>query len=347
MILIGVDSHSQTHTAYSVTESGKPCRILEVSNDPTGYQALLAWARQQSPGRVWGIENSGSYGRLLAQYLIRAGERVYEVNPQLTARWRRSQSARSKTDRHDALAIARVVVMESERLPLVVAEGQTDLLRVLIEQRDNVVQARTRTINQLHAQLKQLQPDYQTHCPNLRTPGAWTWCRRLSSTDPIESARLLVVQQLVDQIELYTEQIGELVNRIEAHVEQSQTVLQSLPGVGSIVAAMLLAYIGPIELFPSAAHLASYSATAPWECSSAGFIQHRVHRGGHRQLNRAFHILAMVQRREDPIARAYVEKKLAEGKTRREALRCLKRRLVKIVYAMLRDQKPYRYPRAA
>jgi len=132
MIIIGVDSHSQSHLAYSVTESGRPIKSLQVKNHPSGYRKLLEWAKaqDQEEQRLWGIENSGSYGRLLAQYLVKEGERVYEVNPQLTSRRRRSQSqsARSKSDEHDALAIARVVVMEGqEHLPCVVAEDQSDL----------------------------------------------------------------------------------------------------------------------------------------------------------------------------------------------------------------------------
>lgn len=350
MIIIGVDSHSQSHLAYSVTESGKPIKSLQVKNHPSGYRKLLEWAKaRDQEHRLWGIENSGSYGRLLAQYLVKEGERVYEVNPQLTSRRRRSQSARSKSDEHDALAIARVVVMEGqeEHLPRVVAEDQSDLLRVLVEQRDNLVAARTKAINQGHAQLRQIQPDYKQHCRGLKSQRGWAWCRNLVARDELEAARLLAVQQLVDQIQLLSQQIEQLELRIEQQVKASGTVLLSLDGVGLIVAAMFLAYIGPIELFPSAHHLASYSATAPWECSSAGFVQHRVNLGGNRQLNRAFHILALVQMRENQIARDYFERKLSEGMTRRAALRCLKRRLVKIVYAMLRDHKPYEYPKAA
>ena len=150
MVTIGADCHKESHTLVAVDPVGRKIAEVTVSNRPTSYTQVLTWAQQLDAERVWGIENSGSFGRALAQYLVGQDERVYEVNPQLTGRKRRTSLARDKSDPPDALAIGRVVLQEGEHLPQVQPEDLSSILSVVVEHRDNLGEERTRLLNQLH-----------------------------------------------------------------------------------------------------------------------------------------------------------------------------------------------------
>ena len=152
MITLGADCHKQTHTVAATNAIGQTVDTVTISNDPSGYVEVYLWALALGADRRWGIENSGSYGRGLGQYLLSQGEEVFEVSPHLTGKKRRGSVQATKSDPNDALAVARVVLQDGDRLHRVVCEDETHQVALLVEHRDNLVSERTRFINQLHFQ---------------------------------------------------------------------------------------------------------------------------------------------------------------------------------------------------
>jgi transposase len=336
---IGVDTHKQTHTLVAPDEQGRQGGTRTIANTPEGWLGGLAWAREWAGAHSWGVENSGSLGKGLAQFLLSQGEAVVlEVSPHRTAQYRRRGRTQDKTDQTDALAIARLLLAEGEGLPQVQRDDLSTELRLLSDHRDNLVAERTRMLNQLHAQMLQLDPGYRERSGSLTTPRGLAYCRAFRAADPsgVAQARLLIVAQLADQAAQLEAAIAALTERLERLVAASRTPLLAVRGVGVVVAARLLGELGSAPRVPSAAALAALSGIAPVAVSSGNRQAHRLNRGGNRQLNRAIHIIALAQRRGDERAQAYFAKKLGEGKTKQAAMRCLKRRLVDVLFRALR-----------
>jgi transposase len=347
MVTIGADCHKKTHTLVAVDPVGRKIAEVTVSNRLTSYTQVLTWAQQLDAQRVWGIENSGSFGRGLAQYLVGQDERVYEVSPHLTGRKRRTSFDRDKSDPTDALAIGRVVLQEGEHLPQRHPEDLSSILRVVVEHRDNLVEERTRLLNQLHMHLVHVEPTYKERLGAVKVRRTLQACQSypFPSNDPVAQMRGQIIRQLAMLILSLTETIEQLeAEQIEPLVEQANTTLLSIQGISYLTAAKLIAHIGPIGTVKSAASLARYSGIAPVQRSSGSSQRHRVNGGGDRQLQAVFYLIALVQKRCNPFAQAYLAKKCQEGKTQKEAIRCLMRRLVDIVYAVWKHNQPYHPP---
>lgn len=337
---IGVDTHKRTHTLVSSDEHGREAGTRTIANTPEGWAGGLAWARGWAGPHSWGIENSGSLGKGFAQFLLTQGEAVVrEVSPQRTAQYRRRGRTQDKTDQTDALAIARLLLAEGEGLPRVQQDDLSTELRLVSDHRDNLLTERTRLLNQLHSQMLQLDPGYGERSGPLTEARGLAYCRAYRAGDPsgVVQTRLLIVAQLTDQVARLEADIATLTARLDHLVHASRTPLLAICGVGVVVAARLLGELGSTPRVPSAAALAALSGTAPVAVSSGNRQAHRLNRGGNRQLNRAIHIIALAQRRGDARAQAYFAKKLAEGKTKKAAMRCLKRRLVDVLFRALRD----------
>jgi transposase len=299
----------------------------------------LAWAREWTGTHTWGVENSGSLGKGFAQFLLGQGEEVVlEVSPQRTAQYRRRGRTQDKTDQTDALAIGRLLLAEGEGLPQVHQDDLSTELRLVSDHRDNLVVERTRLLNQLHAQMLQLDPSYRERSGPLTKPRGLAYCRayRAADSSGVVQARLLIVAQLTDQVARLAADIATLTARLDRLVQRTRTPLLTVRGVGVVVAARLLGELGSTPRVASAAALAALSGTAPVAVSSGNRQAHRLNRGGNRQLNRAIHIVALAQWRGDERAQAYFAKKRGEGKTKKAAMRCLKRRLVDVLFRHLR-----------
>jgi transposase len=333
---LGVDTHKRTHALVALDEEGRQLGARTIPNTPAGWAEGLAWARgKQQQHRRWGIENGGSLGKGFAQFLLAQGEAdVREVSPQRTAQYRRRGRTQDKTDQADALAIARLLLAEGGHLPTLQRDDLSTELRLLSDHRDNLLVDRTRLINQLHAPMLQIDPDYQARSGALTARRGLRYCRDLVllQADGVTQTRLLIVRQLVGQILRLEEEIATITATLGERVRASQTPILALCGVGEVIAARLLGELGIVPRVPSAAALAALAGIAPVAVSSGGHGGYRLNRGGNRQLNRVIHVMALSQRRCDPRAQAYYAKKRAEGKTRRAAMRCLKRRLVDVLY---------------
>jgi transposase len=339
---VGVDTHKKRHVLVGIDDHGQTCGTRSVTNSPDGWGIALRWVRDQGDA-CWGIENSGSLGKGFAQFLLTHGEtNVREVCPQRTAQHRRRGRSQDKTDAADALAIARLLRAEGEQLPLVQTDDASTELRLLSDHRDNLVAERTRLINQLPAQMLQIDPCYAEKSGALTSRSGVRYCRELTlpDADGVLQTRLLIVRQLTDQLFRLWEEVAIIETALRQRVAATGTALVQLCGVGTIVAARLIGELGSTPRIRSAAALAALAGIAPVALSSGGRHGYRLNRGGNRQLNRVFHLTVLSQLRREPLAQAYYAKKRAEGKTARSALRCLKRRLVDVVYRLLPTSEP-------
>ena len=231
--------------------------------------------------------------------------------------------------------MARLLRAEGDLLPLVHADDVSTELRVLSDYRDNLVVDRTRLTNQLHAQMLQLDPRYAERSGPLTRATGIRYCLGLPEADGVAQTRLLVVRQLATRLLQLDADISAVTKALEQQVAATATPLLQCRGVGAVVAARLLGELGSTPRVHSAAALAALAGIAPLTVASGGRHGHRVNPGGNRKLNRAIHIIALTQRRCEPLAQAYYAKKRAEGKTARAAMRCLKRRLVDVLFRLL------------
>jgi transposase len=333
--IIGVDPHKSVHEACALG-AGEPGR-LRVPASASGYQKLLTWA-QDFPQRTWAVEGAQGLGRHLAQFLLSHGEHVVDVPALLSARVRElSRGGRRKTDTIDALATARAA-RDADVLHPVPPEDTATVIALLNERRDNLIAARTRTVNQLHALLRDLSPAGLTG--ELTALAASRLLRTIRPAGLVAEQRKLLATDLLGDIRMLDRQLSNLDKRLHTALLEHGTSLTELGGVGTILAGRVLAQTGSIHRFANAAHYASYAGVAPIEVASGEHSRHRLSRSGNRQLNCAIHLIALQQIRHNRDGGGiYYRRKLAEGKTTKEAMRCLKRRIAARLYrVMLHDE---------
>jgi transposase len=316
MIVIGVDVHKKSLTAVAVDEAG---RMLDERTAAVTEHELLAWAAGLSGERLWAIEDCRQLTRSLERDLITAGEQLVRVPPKLMAPERRTGRERGKSDPIDALAVARAALREPRLSRPRPDEQPYRELKLLVDHREDLVDERRRIQQRLRWHLHQLDPAFVVLAKGLDRQAHIDRVGRWLARRPPE------VQVRVDL-------------ELEQLTAETAPALLTLPGCGAITAAKLLAEIGPIGRFESDAQLARHSGVAPLQASSGRVQRHRLDRGGNRQLNCALYRIAITQARIHPPARAYLERKQAEGKSRREAIRCLKRTLARVIFNTLRNE---------
>jgi len=332
MIVIGVGVHKQSVAAVAVDEAG---RMLEEKTVSVGREELLEWASALSVERLWAVEDCRRLTRWLERQLLAAGEELVRVPPTLMAPERRSGKGRGKSDAIDALAVARAALREPQLSRPRADEEPFRELKLLVDHRDGIVDERRRVHQRLRWYLHQLDP---TFAVPLRMLARKSHLERVSRWLARQQQELQVTlaRELVTRCRALDREIAELDRELERRTAAIAPALLELPGCGAITAAKLLAEIGPIGRFNNDAQLARHSGVAPLEASSGRIQRHRLDRGGNRQLNAALYRVAITQARMHAPARAYLERKRAEGKSRREAIRCLKRLLIRIVFNTLR-----------
>lgn len=352
MMLIGVDPHKSTHTATAV-EPGTNREVASIRIDATlrEYRRMLTWASRW-PQRRWAIENAEGLGRHLASWLLARGEHVVDVPSTATARVRQlSRGGGRKNDRIDAAAAACVAAFQGDARPLA-TEGISDALAVLDERRVNLAQGRVRAVNQLHALLRALLAGGAP--TDLSAANAAALLRSVRPSGEVERVRKAVAGDLVAEIRSLDTRLKASAKAIADLVEKSGSTLTQTVGIGPIIAGRLIGRTGRPSRFSTSAAYANYTGAAPVEVASADKARHRLSRGGDRQLNSALYTVAITQiRMVGSLGNAYYKTKLAEGKTPREAKRCLKRRLADHVWrVMTSDERrhaaipslPYSHP---
>jgi transposase len=334
MIVIGVDPHKQTHTAAAVDRStGELVGELTVKGDQEGHARLLEWARELGGERRFALEDCRQVSCRLERFLIGRGERVVRVPPKLMAGARRAARSRGKSDAIDALAVARAAIREPG-LPAAQLEGASRQLRLLVDHREDLVCERTRIQNRLRWHLHEIDPELE---PPRRSLGTLKVLDRLGRrlARRQQSVQVRIARELVAHCRELTRQADGLEREIEALVRREVPQLLALPGCGALTAAKLVGEIAGIERFRTDAQLAMHAGVAPLDVSSGRQQRHRLNRAGNRQLNRALHTIAIVQKRVYAPAKAYIARHQADGKTNKEALRALKRQLARRVFHIL------------
>jgi transposase len=327
-IFIGVDSHRSTLAAAAIDPIGRVLEVAQFDNDPKGHRRLLSWRRCHEGEVRIGIESSGNYGNGLARMLIAAGEDVYEVPSNLSHREARRQG-RGKSDPIDAVAIARVVARE-ETLPRPRVDQANEDLKLLSDHFDQLKRHRTRLANRIHKTLVVSHPGYEKRIGDFKAERHKTAVMNLLRKD--RSVRADLVRRNVKEIRRLEAEMKALRAQINELLDASGTTLTNDAGIGPILAARLLGEVGDVTNFRSKAAFASLTGTAPLPASSGLTIRHRLNRHGNRKLNFTIHYIAVTRCRVDPDTRAFMAKRLAEGKTRKEAMRSLKRHLSNRIY---------------
>ena len=339
MMIIGVDPHKSTHTATAVDpQTNLTVASVRIEASLADYRRLLRWAGQFDRRR-WAIENAEGLGRHLSSWLLARGEDVVDVPSAATARVRQlSRGGGRKNDQIDAAAAACAAALQGDGRPLQ-PEDLTDALALLDESRMNLAQSRVRLVNQLHALLRDLLAGGAP--TDLSATTAAALLRQVRPSGDAERVRKQIATGLVSQIRSVDSLLRANAKQITELLAASGSTLTSTVGIGAITAGRLIGRTGRAARFPTAAAFANYAGAAPVEVASADKARHRLSRSGDRQLNAALHTVAITQiRTPGSRGHTYYNAKLAEGKTPREARRCLKRRLANHIWrTMITDEQ--------
>ena len=331
-VVIGVDPHKASNTLVVIDGQERVLAQQRFVNDRAGYRAMKSFAKVHRD-RVWAVEGARGTGAGLAQRLVAEGEPVLDVPARLSARVRAlGGGSGRKTDDADAFAVAVAGLRAKDLQPVHPAE-RVEILRILTTRRQEIVAARIATVNRLHEVLCQLIPGgAQRHLSATRARSLLSSVR---PRDPVGKARKQLALDYLSELGRLDTRRTELKRQISGVLAEQPTALVQVPGLAAVTAAKILAEVGDVRRFPSKAHFASYTGTAPIDVSSGENNRHRLNRAGNRRLNHALHIAAVVQYRMPGPGRDYYLRKRADGKTHLEALRCLKRRLSDVVYRCL------------
>lgn len=343
MVVLGTDVHKRTHTFVAVDERGRKTGEKVVPATTEGHLAALAWAKTTfGDDLLWGIEDCRNLSARLERDLLSAGQKVVRVAPKLMALQRASARTRGKSDPIDALAVAQAVLRHPD-LPVATHDEVTRELKLLVDRREDLVGQRTATINRLLGRIHELDPAQAPKKASLdRAKTQIALAAWLATVDGLLAE--LATDELGDIIRL-TDMINALTTRIRDAVHPVAPTLLALPGCGELTAAKLVGETAGVARFKSDAAFACHTGTAPipvWSGNTAGRV--RLSRAGNRQLNAALHRIALTQiRLVDSPGHTYYRKRLAEGDSTTEALRCLKRRLARVVYNRLRTDEHTRH----
>jgi transposase len=332
-VTIGVDPHKRTHTAVAVDPDGVELGRLQVGASRSQVDDLLAWSERFGM-HTWAIESVDGLGFLLGQQLVASGEHVVGVPATLAARTRVLSSGRSnKNDANDGYSIA-VAAIHASGLRVVECADHAAVLRLLAKRNKQLGSARTAAACRLHALLAELVPGGISK--EIRVNQAGRLLERVTPANPVEATRHALALDHLDDVRRLDDKLHALHRQIAEAVKASATSVSELFGFGPVGTAIAIGYTRDITRFASRDRFAAYNGTAPIEVSSGGRMVHRLSRRGNRQLNHAIHIAAITQiRHKHSPGGGYYERKLAEGKTGKEAIRALKRRISDALYDRL------------
>jgi transposase len=331
--MIGIDPHKASHTATAIDGSEKVLAKIRVKADGNQLESLLTWARDW-PERIWAVENATGLGHLLAQQLLAAGEAVLDVPPKPAANARLlSDGDTNKNDPNDALSVA-VAGLRAIKVRPALREDSSAVMGMWSDRYLELAAARTQVVCRLHALLCELVPGGFPGV--LRAHAAQKMLEGIDPASPADHARLALAWQLLGDLIRIDQQRRDTKKHMNLAVTASGSTLTQVYGVGAFVACAGIGHVVDINRFASRAAFAAYNGTAPVEVSSREKKIYRLSRRGNRRLNHAIHMAAITQIRfAGTPSRIYYERKRAEGKGAKEAVRALKRRISDLIYARL------------
>jgi transposase len=341
MIVLGADTHKRSHTVAAVAAAtGELLGEQTVQVGRRGFGALLRWARSLDGDRVWALEDCRHVSGSLERFLIERGERVLRVPTHLTANARKSARQRGKSDPIDALNVARAALQEGlDAFPAAHLDGPELDVRLLVDHRERLVRHRVELNSTLLWHLHDLWPE-------LRLPGGALFSKKWSTrigrrlARAQQTMRVRIARDELRRLRELTQAINQLEREISELVGQIAPQLLSEPGFGPLIAAKLVGEIAGAQRFATPARLARAAGVAPIPASSGNTQRQRLDRGGNRQINAALHRVIVTRARCHPETRDYIARRRAEGKTTREAIRCLKRYLARRLWRLLQPPTP-------
>jgi transposase len=336
MVTLGTDAHKHSHTIVAVDGNGRALGQRTVAATSAGHLEALRWATQW-PDRIWAVEDCRHLSRRLEIDLLRAGERLLRVPPRLMAGARRSGRSPGKSDPIDALAVARAALREPD-LPLATLDGPEREVRLLLDHREDLVAERTRIQNRVRWHVHELAPEAAPPARSLHRLRVLTDLEQRLADLPGMVARL--ARELLQRLRELTLTINRLEQEIDHLVRPLAPTLLDLRGCGPLTAAKLVGETAGIRRFRSRAAYARHNGTAPVPVWSGNTQRFRLNRGGNRQLNTALHRIAVTQLQRHGPGRAYVDRRMAAGNTKTEAIRALRRHLSDEVYRRLMADAP-------
>lgn len=376
-LFIGIDIHKETHTLVGTNVACESLCELTFKNDLSGFQkafqTIQSVAENNNFKPIIGLEDSGGNGLSFAHFLSTKGMMVKTVNPVLVDRNRKYNTHPEKSDSQDALSISEVLVKKTNKLPDFTITQETEFskkLVILVKDREYLVCEQTKLKNKLHLNLQNTwgiiyKKIYQKNIFGKRALKFWNkypsiidfkkttkpliekpdWLKKTAVTDlPIVSdIEHQHIHRLLERLSIIQKQLKEIEKELENLVKEKHSYLLTLPGCGIITAAKLIAFVKDIQLFKNENKLAKFSGISPKKHESGNTKRDRCSTRGHSNLRNTFKTIALSQvgRRGNQKAKEYFRKKQKEGKSKKQALRCLTRQIVKIVYCMLKEKRPY------
>jgi transposase len=337
-VVVGVDTHLDFHVGVAVDHLGRRLGEASVPTTANGYEKLLCWAEGFGPVRCAGVEGTSSYGAGLARHLRARGVEVLEVE---RPEHRRLSSRRNlkKSDPSDAERAARVVLAgEASGVPKS-GDGHVEMIRALRAARRSAIKARTQAANQLQSLRVTAPEELRQRLRGLSTKELASVAARFRlGDDPsdVPTATRFALRSVARRHEALSREISELEAHLDRLVAQAAPELVSLAGIGTDNAATLLVVAGDNpDRLRSEASFASLCGVSPIAASSGKVVRHRLNRGGNREANRALYMVCLSRMRRDQRTQEYVARRTAEGKSKREIIRCLKRYVAREVYRVL------------
>jgi transposase len=331
-VVIGVDPHKKSVT-FEARDSREILRATGTFPTDAGACRLLVQYARQWPDRIWAVEGANGIGRPLAQQLLAAGERVLDVPAKLAARAKVFDTGQGrKTDAADAHAIV-MVALRDKGLREVTSKQELAVVRLLCDRRDELSRARAQALNRMHRLFLELVPG---GAPVKKSASQYrTLLAAVRPRDPAGRMRRRMAAEELADIERLDTRLKAMKAELREAVVASGSRLMDIHGIGPAGAARILADVGDIGRFPDRGHFASWNGTAPIDASIGQHIRHRLSRAGNRRINHVLYMAGIVQLRNDTAGRRYYRRRLADGKTPMEAMRCLRRRLSDVVYRQL------------
>lgn len=338
VVFVGVDTHKDTHTAVTVDRNGRFLSSLLIDTTPDDYQNLVEWAEDQGPIGGFGVEGTGSYGANLAKHLTNINYSVYEIN-RVNRQHRRRYG---KTDETDAFAAAKAVASGEQTNSYKQTSGRIETIRVLQNTRNSAVKARTQAINQIHSLLitaPQQIINSVEGLTNLKLAATASKWRTVNYLNDETATTRHAIKTLAKRWLILNDEIRQADKDLETVLNETAPELMNQMGVGTDAAAKLVTTAGQNpERFKTEASFAASCGVTPVDCSSGKQQRHRLNRGGNRQANNALYTIAKTRMQHDPETQRYVNKKTAEGKTRKEIIRQLKRYIARQIYKQLKQK---------